>query len=212
MTIAKVIDQDIERVSEYCTRLIAFADASPTEFATRKPRRGKLPTYLPINIPSLVRRDLIANIYSLLDFRLKSLCHFHHQSGRIQESFAEFKSKDRSKSSDLARFKKYFQVVGGFDLQVVQASYKHLDVMRRIRNAYMHNGGEADEDAQKLVAELDGVTVEHSLISVSEAYIYECIHHAAAYLRTIAQANPSVNTASFGCSDLPQVAGQLPPR
>ena len=188
MNISDLIDNDIECVREYCTRLIAFAEASSPDFVPAKSRRTKTLQYLPINIAHLVRPDLISNMYALLDFRLKTLCEHHHRAGRAAQTFAEFRRNDKGRTSDLARYKKYFQTVASIDLQPVQESYKHIDKMRRVRNAYMHSGGYADEETASAIGDVPGVYIAASLLIVTNEYVHASLDHVATYLNAIAQA------------------------
>lgn len=188
MNITEAIDYDLECVREYCKRLIAFANASSRDFIPPKAKSTRGTQYLPIDVSHLVRPDLISNIYALVDFRLKTLCDHHHKSGKAASSFQEFKRSDKGKTSDLARYKKYLQSEASIDFAPFQDSFKHLDLMRRIRNTYMHHGGHADEDTSRVVAGVHGVTTSASLLVVSDEYISESIDHAAKLLLSIANA------------------------
>ena len=186
MSISDLIDYDIECLREYCTRLITFAETSPQDFVSAKSHRTKNLQYLSINIANLVRPDLISNMYALLDFRLKTLCEHHHLAGRAAQTFAEFRRNDKGRTSDLARYKKYFQTVSNIDLQPVQESYKHIDKMRRVRNAYMHSGGHADEETASAVKDVPGVLITASLLIVTSEYVHASLDHVATYLNAIA--------------------------
>lgn len=188
MNIAELIEDDIACVREYCTRLISFADASSKDFVPPSSKRPGTVEYLPISVAYLVRPDLISNIYALADFRLKTLCEHHHGSGKAPETFQQFRKRDKSKTSDLARYRKYFQSVAQLDLSPLLPSFNHLDLMRRIRNSYMHHGGHADEETSRLVAGVTGVSMSSSVLIVSDAYIHESLEHAARILLHIAQA------------------------
>lgn len=188
MNIAEAIEYDLECVREYASRLITFSNASAKDFVTFSSKRRGAIEYMPIDIASFARPDLVSSIYALVDYRLKTLCAHHHRKSKATETFEEFRNRDKGKTSDLARYRKYLQTIVGVDLAPIQASYKHLDLMRRIRNAYIHLGGYADNETSKLVAAIPGISMNASLLIVSEAYVHESIDHASHLLLHIAQA------------------------
>ena len=173
---------------EYVTRLIAFAEELRLESASPRTRRGYRTNLHPIEIGHLIRPDLICNIYSLLDFRLRTLCEHHEKKSPSTMKFEGFKKKDKNRSSDLDRYRRYFQTVVGIDLKPAQAIFNKLDLLRRIRNSYIHSGGHPDDDTAKLLAVIPGVTMNATLLVVTDAYIFESLENANQYLHAIAQA------------------------
>lgn len=192
MKISEVIEYDVDCVREYCNQLLAFAESPPKDFTPTKSKREADLPFQPISISHLVRSDLLCNIYSLLDYRLKSLCQYHEKISKPEKSFEKFKQGDKSRTSDLDRYRRYFQTIVGIDLKPRLSEFRHLDLVRRIRNVYIHDGGHADDGMLALVANISGVTCHGSLLVVKDEYIYETLDHASAYLQTIAKANSAV--------------------
>jgi len=188
MKTSELIDADIECMREYSARLIEFATQLQDEFASSSSQRGYRSNLRPIDISHLIRPDLICSIYSLLDFRLRSLCEHHERKASNVLKFEAFKRGDRSRTSDLDRYRRYFQNEVGIDLKPLRAIFDQLDLLRRIRNSYIHSGGHMDEKAVKLVSNIHGVSVHYTLLVVNDEYIFESLENTQSYLHAIAQA------------------------
>ena len=187
MNVSDRIAYDVQCMREYFSQLFAFAASAAKPFVAG-PSDAEVGTqFLPIGISHLVRPDMACNIYSLADFWLAGLCKHHQERGRLVRSFEAFK-KDERKSSDLQRYRKYLTEIAGLDLTAAQPSFLRLDELREVRNTFIHGGGHATERKRTTITRLPGVSLQTSLVVVTDAFIWESLDHASQYLQTIATA------------------------
>ena len=189
MNVSDRIAYDVECMRDYFRQLIAFAQSAAKPFAP-EPSGGQGSTqFLPIGITHLVRPDMACNVYSLSDFWLSCLCTYHQERGKLQVSFDAFKKFERkSKQNDLQRYRKYLTKVAGLNLTSAQSSFAHLDALREVRNTFIHGGGHAPEGKRAFIANIPGVSVQASLIVITEAFIWSSLDHASQYLQAVARA------------------------
>lgn len=188
MSISERVNYDVQRMREYFSQLIAFAESSAKSFVPPYSAGDNLSVYQPLNVTHLVRPDMVCNVYSLLDFWLQELCRYQHQRRTLSLTFSDFKKGDKSGTSDLERYRKYFINVAGVDLSAVHPSFQCLDVLRKVRNAFIHRGGHADESVGKVVAKTPGISLQTTLVVVSDRYIFESLDHASQFMQAIVQA------------------------
>jgi len=189
MSISERVNDDVQCMREYFSQLIAFAESFAKAFAPPSAAGDNTSVYQPLNVTHLVRPDMVCNVYSLLDFWLQELCRYQQQHRTLSMTFSDFKKKDKSRTSDLERYRKYISNIAGVDLRAVHPSFKSLDVLREVRIAFIHRGGHAKEKRiRELVTKTPGISLETTLIVVSDRYIFESLDHASQFMQAIAQA------------------------
>jgi hypothetical protein len=186
MNVSEQIDYDVQFMRAYFRQLFVFADSA----ASKTPdliEGATTSTFQPVGVSHLVCVDMACNIYSLADFWLANLCRHYQQRGRLSVSFDDFR-KSESKSNDLQRYRKYLTKVVSLDLTSAQDSFRHLNALREVRNCLIHGGGHVAEKKREVLAQIPGISLNMSLVVVSESFIWESLTHASQYLQAVAQA------------------------
>lgn len=184
MSISDRINYDVERIRDYFTRLMSFAEESaknPPASASAEPQ------FLPRGIAYLIRPDMVCNIYSFVDFWLAELCLYHQRRKGLSVTFEAFK-KANQKCSDLQRYKKYLTKVALIDLSTAQGSFNHIDSLRKVRNIFIHGGGHVPDKKRVAITAIPGISIQASLVVVTDRFVWQSLDHASLYLRSIAEA------------------------
>jgi hypothetical protein len=184
MNIADRVAFDVECLRDYFARLLSFAEASSR---TPPPSHSSETQFLPLGIAYLVRPDMACNVYSLADFWLAELCLYHQRRRRLSPSFEDFKKVNR-KSSDLARYKKYLTNIAGLDLSAVEVSFRGIDALRQVRNVFIHGGGHVPETKRRQIEGIPQVSLQASLVVVTDQFVWEALDHASQFLQAVARA------------------------
>ena len=188
MNIADHIASNVECMRDYFTRLLAFAKASSRTLA---PNRAGGPQLLPFGIACFVRPDMACNVYNLVDFWLAQLCLHHQRRGHLSPSFESFKKDKRERGDDLRTYAKYLTKVARLDLSAEQPSFHCIDDLRVVRNVFLHAGGHVhllpDWKRERIEA-MPGVSLEMTLVVVTDQFIWQSLDHASQYLQGIARA------------------------
>jgi hypothetical protein len=136
------------------------------------------------SISHLIKPDMIINIYSLIDFWMVKICKYQKDKKNLS-----LKYKDIKGESDLDARHKYLTVYVKLDLSSVQDSYKRLDELRNVRNAFIHGGGHVESNKERKFSSIDGITLSYSLINIDESFIWDTLEHAKKYLQKAVQAS-----------------------
>ena len=184
MNVSEQIDYDVQFMRAYFRQLFVFAESA----ASKTPELTEGATaFQPVGVSHLVRVDMACNIYSLADFWLASLCRHYQERGRLSVSFDDFRKSER-KSNEFQRYRKYLTKVVSLDLTSAQDSFRHLNALREVRNCLIHGGGHVAEKKREVLAQIPGISLNMSLVVVSESFIWESLTHASQYLQAVAQA------------------------
>jgi hypothetical protein len=187
MNIADRIAYDVECMRDYFTRLLSFAEAS-AENSPLQTADGS--QFLPRGIVYLVRPDMACNVYSLVDFWLAELCLYHQRRGSLRMTLDEFKKKKmaKEKSSDLQRYEKYLTNIASLDLSAVQDSFDRINSLREVRNIFIHGGGHVSDKKRQAIAAIPEISIEMSLVVLTDQFVWQSLDHASQYLRAVAEA------------------------
>jgi hypothetical protein len=183
MSIVDRIAYDVECMRDYFTRLISFAEAS----AKNTPQSAAEEQFLPRGIAYLVRPDMTCNVYSLADFWLAELCRYHQRLGGLSVTIDSFK-KSEKKCNDLQRYEKYLTKIALIDLSAVRCSFSRIDSLRKVRNIFIHGGGHALDNKFQAIAATPDVSIQGSLVVVTDRFVWQSLDHVSRYLRYVAAA------------------------
>lgn len=183
MSVSDRITYDVECMRDYFARLVAFAEAS-TQNPPQPPAAGT--KFLPRGIAYLVRPDMACNVYSLVDFWLAELCLYHQRKSGLSVTFEAFKVTEK-KCSDLHRYKKYLTKVASIDLSAIQGSFNRIDSLRQVRNIFIHGGGHVPEKKRQAIAAIPDVSIQTSLVVVTDQFVWQSLDHASQYLLSVAR-------------------------
>ncbi|MFQ3246910.1 MAG: hypothetical protein ACI9SP_003564 [Arenicella sp.] len=183
MKLAMQIDMDIKSLKNYFGKLFKLLDESKLEEANFKPV-----TYDSdsseygsphLQFSHLIKPDMLANIYSLVDYYSKQIC-----DGKKVSKCLNLSSKDIKGDNDLNARYKYLTKYAGLDLESVKNSYDHLNFVREIRNQLVHKGGHVvDEKIITKIKLSSGVQLFGSLILIEEQFIWDSLDHADKFLK-----------------------------
>lgn len=177
-TLTELIESDVRSLELYFKTLFEVLPPPEPESLFRAPNVDGDP--LPHGYGQFVRPDMVCNVYSLLDFWLTKLCEFAERQKALSLGY-----KDIRGTSDFNSRHKYLVKVAGLELAGVASSYESLDIVRRIRNCYLHGGGHADEELQKRLRPVAGVNASAGLILVADEFIWGSLKHARDYLAAV---------------------------
>lgn len=134
-------------------------------------------------ISHLIKPDMLINVYSLVDFWLKTICDYQMKKGNLSLSYADIKGKN-----DLHAYHKYLTKYVGLDLAAVASSYQRLQQLREVRNQLIHRGGHVpdDESVIKRISAINGVRLVGSLLVIEKVFVWDVLDCAKKYLCTAA--------------------------
>lgn len=184
MTITEQIELDVQCLNDYFRKLFVMAKEATLEVTSTVDASVASERFIAHSVTVFIRPDMVGNIYSLVDFRLKELCNLHMDKNSLALSYKDIKG-----ASDLNAYHKYLTKVASLSLQNVQTSYDHLDNLRMVRNCYIHGGGYIQDEKQRIKLEqVSGIDVSDSLVIIADSFVWESLSHAKAYLCAVAQA------------------------
>ena len=131
----------------------------------------------------LVKPDMLMNIYSLVDYWINEICEHHRRKQTLSLGRADIKGKN-----ELQARHKYLTAYAGLNLSTVQASYKQLDNLRKVRNTFMHGGGHVPSDREAEFLAINGIALFGSLIVIEDSFIWSSLEHAKTYLQAAVRA------------------------
>lgn len=126
----------------------------------------------------LVKPDMVMNIYSLVDYWINEICDYHKRKQSLR-----LDSRDIRGKHELQARHKYLTSYAGLNLSTVQASYKQLDDLRRVRNTFMHDGGHVPGNREAEFSNINGISLFGSLIVIEDSFIWSSLEHAKTYLQ-----------------------------
>jgi hypothetical protein len=133
----------------------------------------------------LIMPDMVSNIYSFLDFRVKRLCDFQQHKRQLVLSYKDIKG-----NNDLDTYHKYLTKYAGIDLTVVQNNYQQIDQLRKVRNRFIHNGGDIPCNEEIKYSSIQGISVISSpticRLFIKEQFIWDMLEHVRKYLHQVA--------------------------
>jgi len=131
----------------------------------------------------LIKPDMLMNIYSLVDFWMSEICEYHRKRKNLSLG-----SKDIKGDNDLHARHKYLTAYAGLNLDNVQASYKRLDELRKVRNTFIHGGGHVPSKKEAEFSAIDGIFLSGSLIGIEDSFIWSTLEHSKKYLQATVRA------------------------
>lgn len=190
MNITDRVAYDVDCMREYFRQLFSFAESSAKPFVPESVESMAGTQFLPLGIAHLVRPDMACNIYSLVDFWLAELCAYHQRRGHLSEAFDKFKKTKKAKGecSDLHRYARYLSEIASLDLSAFQSSFDHLDALREVRNILIHAGGHVSDKKRTVIERIPDISIQTSLVVVTEPFILQSLDHASQYLQAVAKA------------------------
>lgn len=187
MKLTKRIDKDCRCLENYFRKLfelvpigIAEEKAAPMQAEDADADESQAPYH---GFSHFIKPDMLINICSLYDFWIRELCRYHKITKHLPLACDDIKGRD-----ELQAFHKYLTLYAGLDLNSVQASYLHLQGLRKVRNRFIHSGGHIPEDKEKEYAGIPGISLSMRLIGFKDDYIWASLDHAKKYLKAIAKA------------------------
>lgn len=181
MTLAELINQDLESMEEYFKCLFKHAerdyDSPPQEKSI----------YFPFGVKHLILSDMACNIYSLVDYRLFSICKHKEILNSNAKKLESFR-KNRSES-DFQYYTRYLAEVFAVDLSAQHANFEILNDLRIVRNILIHSGGHYKPKPNlKNPEEIPGLSLNYSLVEVSEEFIWRSFGAAREFLQSAIKA------------------------
>jgi len=128
-----------------------------------------------------IKPDMLMNIYSLIDFWMNRI--FEYQKDKMNLDFEYRDLKKLKGNNDLDNFRKFLEEYTGIDPTAVQASIKHLDDLRKVRNRFIHAGGHVLSGKEADFLNIKGISLFMSLIIVDDSFIWDSLEHAKKYLQ-----------------------------
>ncbi|MEO6146814.1 MAG: hypothetical protein ABIT70_07130 [Sulfuriferula sp.] len=129
-----------------------------------------------------VKPDMLMNIYSLVDYWINEICEYHKRKQNLSLGSRDIKGKH-----ELQARHKYLTAYAGLNLSTVQASYKQLDDLRKVRNTFMHGGGHVPSNREAEFSAINGILLSGSLIVIEDSFIWSSLEHAKTYLQAAVQ-------------------------
>lgn len=187
MNIADRIAYDIDCMREYFRQLFSFAKSSSKPFVP-EPATGT--PFMPGGVAHFVRPDMACNIYSLVDFWLSELCAYHQRRGNLSKTFEKFKNTEarKRKVSNLQIYAAYLSEIASLDLSSFQRSFDRLNELREVRNILIHAGGHVSDKKRSSIECIPEISIQGSLVVVTELFISQSLDHASQYLQAVAKA------------------------
>lgn len=176
MILAELINQDIESMEEYFKHLLKYTgrdcDSPPHEESI----------YFPFGVKHLILPDMACNIYSLVEYRLFSICKHKKILNPNAKKLESFKKNHRE--SDFHYYTRYLEEVFAVDLSAQRANIEALNDLRIVRNILIHSGGHYKPKSNlKSPREIIGISLNYSLIEVSEGFIWWSFESAREFLQ-----------------------------
>ena len=183
MTNTERIDFDVTCLKDYFQRLLSMAEETPKIKPTAYADGEDSEQFVNHSVATFIRPDMARNIYSLLDFWLAKLCSFHQRKSNLP-----LNHKDIKANTELSAYHKYLTKVAQLDLRGVLPDLHHLDSLRKVRNCLIHGGAHVEEQKRQEIGNISGVSVQGSLLVISDAFIWDSLDHVRTYLFAVARA------------------------
>lgn len=90
--------------------------------------------------PQSFRTSFFIQIFSVLEHELKEICSMHFQQNK-----SIFSIEDLKGNSDIEKAKLYLKKAGNIDFNDLEPEWSYLDIMRKIRNRFVHSQGEINQ-------------------------------------------------------------------
>jgi hypothetical protein len=179
MTFSDRVELDVNFLKRYFEYLFSMAGTVPLVPTSDESDAQ----FVRHNITAFIRSDMVCNVYSLVDFWLAELCSYHEKKANLSLNRDDIKG-----NGDLDTYHKYLTKVARLDLQSVLPSFGHLESLRNVRNCFIHSGGHVKGEKLRKIANIDGVSIEGSLVVISDDFIWNSLQHAQTYLVAVARA------------------------
>lgn len=134
-------------------------------------------------VSHLIKPNMIIGVYSCFEFWIQKICDFHQLKNNLALSYKDIRGKH-----DLHTYQKYLTLVAGLHLETVQASYRRLDDVRKVRNALVHNGGHIPKEKENEFSQIEGISVAFSMVVISNEFIGDVLTHARHFAIYVAKA------------------------
>jgi len=129
--------------------------------------------------------DMVINTYSLLEWWLRKICDVQKVRKGLDKHCENLK---REKSeSDIDKYHRYLTQYAQIDLDKVENSRIKLDSLRRVRNRFIHHGGDIPSNDIDKYSCIDGICVislssSISYLSIENDFIWDMLDHVQKYL------------------------------
>lgn len=183
MTITDRIDFDVTCLTDYFQRLFSMGEEASKIKPAADTDGEDSEQFVNHSIAAFIRPAMACSIYGLLDFWLAKLCSFHQCKSNLP-----LNHKDIKANSELRAYHKYLTKVALLDLRAVLPNLNHLDSLRKVRNCLIHGGAHVEEQNRQEIGNISGISVQGSLLVISDAFIWDSLDHVKTYLLAVARA------------------------
>lgn len=90
--------------------------------------------------PQSFRTSFFIQLFSVLEHELKEICLNHHQENKTDFSIIDLKG-----NSEIEKAKLYLKKSCKINFEVLEPDWSYLEIMRKIRNRFVHNQGEINQ-------------------------------------------------------------------
>jgi len=90
--------------------------------------------------PQSFRTSFFIQIFSILEYELKEICSIHFKHSKI-----DFSMEDLKGNSEIEKAKLYLRKAGKIDFLEMSPEWEYLNIMRKIRNRFVHSQGEINQ-------------------------------------------------------------------
>lgn len=91
--------------------------------------------------PQSFRTSFFIQIFSILEYELKEICSIHFEHHKI-----DFSMEDLKGNSEIEKAKLYLRKAGKIDFLEMNPEWEYLNIMRKIRNRFVHSQGEISQN------------------------------------------------------------------
>lgn len=179
MLISHQIDADIKAMRDYFSRLFRLLDETennealfPSEGYDLDARKSTATFH---KFSHFIKPDMVINLYSLVEYWIREICQKQSKMRNIAIP------KKQHYQSELLNYHN-FLLKSGIAKNRAETPYKKLDDLRFIRNKFVHNGGHIQDNEKIKIQEINSVTLHHSLILISNEFIWDALENADLYL------------------------------
>lgn len=133
----------------------------------------------------LIMPDMVINTYSLLEWWLRKICEFQRGKKKLDKTYEKYKAINKPEN-DFDRYHKYLTEHAGIDLTSVEDSRERIDSLRKVRNRFIHHGGDIPSDEENTYSCIDGITVMSLspiyYLVIEDDFIWDMVEHVQKYL------------------------------
>ena len=174
------VQYDLASLELYFERLFALLD-EPNPPSERP--EGFQGIWTPHSYTHFVKSDMVANVYSAVDFWLEQFCGM-----AVRNQFLPPGSRRKRGKNALDSRHQFLSHTVGLDLTNTAGSFAHLDVVREVRNCFAHGGGHAPPKLRETLSGVPGLELHGGLLCIDESFVRRSLDEARNYLVAVATA------------------------